>query len=275
MKPEISTVDIAKYNLHNKSNYRQTFECNTTDVMIHLVGILTKYIRFISDKNTTKKKEHYKFLFERGIETIFHVFSVIFYSTKNLELTLYHTQESYYFYVEFIEQILDDNTTFLNLSSRDATIFAYDKTIFQLNHEYIKSLLEPSNEDKKLLSVLDMYIYRIYKNILYFIIKHIDFNYETKSQYITTCCNYFEQINRELVKHKIKKNSLEIISILSNWLKDKNIKVEDYFNTLGGFIQNMNNKKKIDEKTLKQKLDELDEMQESNTYILQELDVLY
>jgi hypothetical protein len=33
-----------------------------------------------------KNKPYYRFIFERGIETLIHVFSCIFYYTKNLEL---------------------------------------------------------------------------------------------------------------------------------------------------------------------------------------------
>jgi hypothetical protein len=99
-------------------------------------------MRFISEKTTMKNKLYYKFIFERGIETLLHVFSIIFYYTKNLELTFYHTQKAYYFYIEFIEQISDDNVTFLQLSSRDAVMFVYKKTIFDINNEYKKNIKE-------------------------------------------------------------------------------------------------------------------------------------
>jgi hypothetical protein len=102
---------------------------------------------------------------ERGLETLIHVFSVVFYYTKNLELTFYHTQKAYYFYIEFIEQISDDNITFLQLSSKDAILFVYKKTIYDLNNEYKKNLMEPNEDEKIILNTLSSYIH-FYKSVI-------------------------------------------------------------------------------------------------------------
>ena len=93
-----------------------------------------------------KNYECFIFIIERGIETIMHVFSMLFYYTKNLDLTFYHSQKAYYFYIEFIEQISDDNVSFLQLSSRDATTFVYKKTLYEINIEYKKTMNELTNE---------------------------------------------------------------------------------------------------------------------------------
>ena len=41
---------------------------------------------------------------------------------------------------EFIEQIIDIQHSFLQLSSRDASVFVYKKTIYEINNEYRKSI---------------------------------------------------------------------------------------------------------------------------------------
>jgi hypothetical protein len=117
-----------------------------------------------------KNKPYYRFIFEKGIEMLIHIFSLIFYYTKNLELSIYHMKKSYYFYIEFIEQISDNNVTFLQLSSRDAILFVYKRTIFELNQEYRKNMEELTIEEKNILSIVDSYI-NIYshKNIHIFI----------------------------------------------------------------------------------------------------------
>ena len=48
--------------------------------------------------------------------------------TRNLELSIYHTQKSILYYIEFIGQIGDDNHSFLKLNSKDATLFVFKKT---------------------------------------------------------------------------------------------------------------------------------------------------
>ena len=92
------------------------------------------------------------------------MFSNIFYYTKNLELSFYHTQKAYYIYIEFIEQISDDNVTFLQLSSKDAILFVYKKTIFELNNECKKNNKELSLEEQNILGTVNLYI-NMYKKI--------------------------------------------------------------------------------------------------------------
>ena len=210
-------------------------------------------MRFISEKITMKNKLYYKFIFERGIETLMHIFSTIFYYTKNLELTFYHTQKAYYFYIEFIEQISDDNVTFLQLSSRDAILFVYKKTIYELNNEYKKNIKEPTADEKNILSFVNSYTY-IYKNIVQFIINHKDFKYETKMDYINLSCDCIEFISETLNKTKIKKGSIDCIYLFTNLLADKKIEIKEFFSLLEEFIRKINIKKRIDDKTIKNKI---------------------
>ena len=50
--------------------------------------------------------------------------------------------------IEFINQITDDSNKFLQLCSRDASIYVYKKTIFDINNEYRKKIDEEC--DKKM-----------------------------------------------------------------------------------------------------------------------------
>jgi hypothetical protein len=204
-----------------------------------------------------RNKLYYNFILERGLETIIHVFLVIFYYTKNLDLTFYHSQKAYYFYIEFIEQISDDNITFLQLSSRDATLFVYKKTIYELNNEYIKHINEPSIDEKNILNVVETYI-SIYKIIVQFLINHKNFKYEDKTKYIGLCCNYIEFINEMINKHKYKKNISQLIYLFVIKICDKELELNDFFKLLGEFIKKINIKKKLHENTIKNKINDLD-----------------
>ena len=64
--------------------------------------------------------------------TLKHIFNTLLLYTKNLNLTVYHCKKAYLFYVEFITQIGDENHSFLQLNSKDAVIFLYKKTIFEI-----------------------------------------------------------------------------------------------------------------------------------------------
>ena len=141
-----------QYALNNVDNYKLNFECSLQDILTKFVSVIVEYMRFMSEKISMKNKHYYRFIFERGVETLSHVFINTLYFTKNLDLSFYHSQKAYYFYIEFIEQISDENVTFLQLSSRDAILFVYKKTIYEINQEYKKTILDPSNEDKATLT---------------------------------------------------------------------------------------------------------------------------
>ena len=210
-----SLIHNSGYILSNVANYKQTIDNSVPEILSKFVSALLEYMRFMWEKITAKNKPYYKFIFERGVETLLHVFSFIFYYTKNLELTFYHTQKAYYFYIEFIEQISDDNITFLELSSRDAIMFVYKNTIFEINNDYIKMLNDPSQEDRTIMSTVNSYMYRVYKTIIQFIINHKDFNFDTKIEYINKC---FECPSNILFKDAkaLKNNLLSFSSSILN-----------------------------------------------------------
>ena len=242
-KNDNSLSENSNYILYNVTNYKNNINNTPGEILTKFVRVIVEYMRFIAEKITMKNKQYYKFVFERGIETLIHIFSMIFYYTKNLELTFYHCQKAYYFYIEFIEQISDDNITFLQLSSRDAILFVYKKTIFDLNNEYRKNIPEPSIEEKNILSLVDSHT-NIYKNIVEYIINHKDFTYDNKIEYINKCCNYIETFSENLKKNKIKKNIIECIYLFTNLLADKQIEIDMFFNLLDDFVKKINIKKK-------------------------------
>jgi hypothetical protein len=200
-----------------------------------------------------KNKAYYCFILERGLETIMHVFSIIFYYTKNLELTFYHSQKAYYYYVEFIEQISDDNISFLQLTSRDAILFVYKKTIFDINNEYKKNIQELKIEEKNILSIVDSYTY-IYKSMILFIINNNDLKYDNKIDYINNCCVSVKFISEILNKNKIKQIYIKCIYVFCSLLADKKISTLDFFRLLDAFIKKVISKKKFDENHIKNKI---------------------
>ena len=122
--------------LHFNKELNQTIPA----IMDKYVALITEYFTFIGNKKNIAHKKQYQYILARGLDTITHVFSIILFYTKNLELTYHYSQKSFYYYVEFIEQILDIQHTFLHLSSRDASIFVYKKTIYEIVQEYKREM---------------------------------------------------------------------------------------------------------------------------------------
>lgn len=245
--------EYSHFILYNTSNYKLCIENSVSEILNKFVRVIVEYMRFISEKLTMKNDKYHNFIFERGLETLVHVFSIIFYYTKNLELSFYHTQKAYYFYIEFIEQISDDNITFLQLTSRDAIMFVYKKTIFDLNNEFRKNIKEPNLEEKKTLEIVESNIY-IYKIIVLYAMNYNKFNRENKKDYVYKCCNLVETISEAL--NQIKHNQIECVHLFTMLLYDSKIELLDFFKLLEEFINRIT-KKKIDEKVIKNKIYEL------------------
>lgn len=247
--------NLSEYNhyiLYNISNYKPSIKNSVSEILNKFVEVIIEYIRFISEKLSVRNKKYYNFIFERGLETLFHVFSMIFYFTKNLDLSIYHSQKSYYFYIEFIEQISDDNITFLQLTSRDAILFVYKKTIFDLNNEFKKNMKPPTLQEKQILETFDTYSY-IYKNIVLYVINHNNSNSENSKEYIEKCCNYLINISKTLNQNNLKNTQIECIYTFTKLLYNTKIDTYIFFNLLDDFITKTNNKK-IDEKVIKNNL---------------------
>ena len=242
MKPLPS--EYLQYILHNTNNYKPLIQNTSQEILAKFTEVIIEYMLFISEKINIKNRQHYIYIFKRGIETITHIFTIIFYYTKNLDLTFYHTQKAYYFYIEFIEQISDDNITFLQLSSRDALLFVYKKTIFDLNNEYKKTIKPLTNEELTVISYTDTII-DIYKKIFIFVIQCYEFKYENKIEHIKLCCDKIQKCSSILNKHKFNPLIVECIYSFINLLTTQSITINLFFNTLEKFIKRLHTQKKI------------------------------
>lgn len=229
-------MDNSHFTLYNSSNYNSKIDVNVNVIMDNFLKILIEFLLLITEKIKMKNIGHYKFIIERGVETLIHVFSLLFYYTKNIELTYYHSQKAYYFYIEFIEQISDDNVTFLQLNSKDAIMFVYKKTIFEINKKHSK---ENSLEELNTLTNMNNYM-SIYKHIVSYVLHKNDrINYEN----MKLLCDSMEFISTKLNKlNKItnKINSF-IIDLNAKTDDDNSSNIIDYFRTIDDYIKKQKN----------------------------------
>jgi hypothetical protein len=66
-----------------------------------------------------------------GINALHRVFEFVLLRTKNIEKAYYYSQKTYYYYLEYMEQIHKSNLS-QSLNHIDAILFVYKKTIFNL-----------------------------------------------------------------------------------------------------------------------------------------------
>jgi hypothetical protein len=111
----------------------------------------------------------------------------------------FHCQKAFYFYVEFVGQISEDEKMFLQLSSRDASTYVYKKTIFDINIELKKNNEEVSDYTRLKLDIVNIYI-ELYKTLLLKIIND-DF---TNAENLEKIELIYKKLNALNNKSKIK-----------------------------------------------------------------------
>jgi hypothetical protein len=223
------------YSLNKIENYKKNID-SVNEVIEKYSELIIEYFNFIYENIKIKNTTIQNFIVIRGLDTISHVFSYILYYTKNINLTYFHCQKSFYFYVEFVGQISDDEKSFLQLTSRDATTYVYKKTIFEINKE-IKTPNEDSynvSESNDKIEIIDIFI-NMYKTMMYKVIKYDTINKEDN-------INNLIEIYQILNKTKVQKENI----ILLNEICDKlyfiiNNDIEKYFETIKKVVKKIKN----------------------------------
>lgn len=155
-------------------NYNKTLDINVCILFLKYIGLIHELIDNIAENIHIQKNNYLKHIIIKGIKNTTYIYTFLLLYTKNLELTIYHTQKSILYYVEFIGQLEENIHNVLKLNSTDATLFIYKKTIFDIDSDYIKQYIETS-EIKEKMSYLGQYI-DIYNNTMIQYIIKFDFN---------------------------------------------------------------------------------------------------
>ena len=232
------------YSLNNIENYRKTIDCSLGEVTKIYGDLLIEYSNFISENIKVKNSSFSRFIIIRGLDTITNVFNNILYFTKNIELTYFHCQKSYYFYVEFVGQISEDDKMFLQLTSRDATTYVYKKTIFELNSELKKLHEDNSDSFREKIDTINSYI-NLYQSYLLKIINSEKITNEDIDIFLKLC----DKLNK--LPNKVKINTLNnVIDKLYHKIEDKKIFLELNQLIVKQFLKNQEIIEKYEKKIL-------------------------
>jgi hypothetical protein len=224
-----TNTNTISYSLHDIENYKHDFGSYTIkDILSMYNKLIIEYLNFITDAsklNATNSIIYNKFIIIRGLKTITHVFNTILYYTRNLDMALYYGQKSFYFYVEFITQI-SGRQSFLQLTSRDAILFVYKKSIFEINNECRKSINNSilTETTTQLFNTLDIYITNM---------NHIVTHILERSLTIKENINKLEKIIYQLNNNNI----CDLVEFVDKLDKDSSsIDSHQYFDQIEQFI---------------------------------------
>jgi len=135
--------------LQNIDNYNKGITNDEIEIYIKYTHIISQYLLFGIETIKNHNSEYVKYILNKGLFTISYVFKMLLMYTCNLELTYHHCQKSYSYYIEFIGQIGDEAVTYLQLNSKDAALFVYKKTIFEIPDQIKTKYYEKNTDGKK------------------------------------------------------------------------------------------------------------------------------
>jgi hypothetical protein len=147
--------------LNQKETYKKEITDSIKDVIHVYTRIVVDYLHFMKKSNKIQKKQCFKFILYRGLETMTHVFNYILFSTKDLDVAESYAEKSMFYYLEFVSQINKDQHIFLQFTSRDAVIYVYKKTIYEVRQSFV---LEPTQETIEICDHINLYTQMV-KNI--------------------------------------------------------------------------------------------------------------
>lgn len=124
---------MSTHSLSNVENYKDSPAESSSVAFSRFLHAAGEYLVQCVDSIHIRNDRYYRYVVAQGLRTLAHVFKTLYLYTNNLALTSFHCQKAIYYYIEFIGQIGDDNHGFLQLTSNDAMLFVYKKTLFEID----------------------------------------------------------------------------------------------------------------------------------------------
>lgn len=191
-----------KFSLSNTNDYKDEIGFDVKEAVNLYIILVIEYCNIIKDKIKYKKCDI--FVIIRGLDTLTNVFKIIMLYTKNIDYVCCYTQKAFYYYIEFITQTSEMERLFLQMTSRDAVIYVYKKTICEINKNFVNTNITNSPDTIEKNNIIDQHL-NLYKTIT---IKFLKGDYP-----INTLETFFDHIKNIIVVNDIKSFNNEVDSL--------------------------------------------------------------
>jgi hypothetical protein len=121
------------FEISKVENYNENINESSNIIYEKYIQIICQYLFFITENTKITNYSYFHFILIKGFETISHVFINLLYYTKNIDITYYNSQKAFYYFLEFIEQTNNLENCYLKLNTKDAILYVYNKTLFEIN----------------------------------------------------------------------------------------------------------------------------------------------
>lgn len=235
-----SETDNSKYLMYSIANYKPNLDKSLNDILTKLLTLMVEYTLFVSCNLPFNNYSSYYYKFDKGLETIIHVFKLTLYYTRNLELAFYHSQKSYYLYAEYIQVMNCEETSYIKLNTNGAMICSYTKSIYDINNEYKKNMPPVSEKDCESFELLDK-LSKVYKLFVSYYFKKVD-SYNTKKINSDELCSVLDALNN-LFNQPLTKDVIECIHLFAILLINKSIEISEFISLISEFTKKITQKK--------------------------------
>ena len=191
-------MKMNEFDLQNIENYNKIILDDEDEIYSKYTNVIIQYLLLGIEKIKNQNAEYVKYILIKGVFTISYVFKMLLTYTCNTQLTYHHCQKSYSYYIEFIGQIGDDAVTYLQLNSKDAALFVYKKSIFEILDEVKKKYTENEMNEKKIKNVSAMM--DIYNKLIETEITHLDSEELKNTEFINKIYSSVGRVNSKLFK---------------------------------------------------------------------------
>lgn len=214
--------------LRSLDNYKMSFDFYRNDMSNHYIDLVEYYLNHIQETSNVSQHIVYK-----GVDVITNIFITLLVHSKNLSLTLYHCRASIFYFVEYMNQIdkKDEKFLLVNLTLKDAIIYLYRKSIYEIPSEVMKRTF--ASNDKHLYKTIHSFVRCFHSVLSHFIMKreYVDMVIEEKKNVISSINDIFHNIMKEQFINEMECTILEkeklydviYTKILSNFQSKKDL----------------------------------------------------
>ena len=208
------------YSLSSLDIYKVKLKESIDIILEKFFYLIYNYNNLFFENIKINDKKYFKYLLLNGLKTVSTVFIFILMYTRNLEAAYFYSEKSYYIYIEFVSQIDNHNHSYLQLNGKDASLFVYKKTIFEIDNNIKKDYI---CKEKDKLDILN-YFFGI-------LLKLFNFYYQEELQEDIQE-NLKEDLQEDLKKYKVnlennKKDNLNILNSIITLFSLKSFSLEN------------------------------------------------
>lgn len=242
-------IEQKNYDINNSDSKNFCIEDNSNDFIskyyILINQYIALYIEYIYENiNVSSDKKYRYYILLKGLEMLTNIIHITIMYTNNIDLTFYYCNKAYYYYLEFISQIDIDNNH-LELNIKDAIIFVYKKTIFDIK-EPITTInnLNINLENIQKIENIRLIINIINTYVKIFKLKDIINLNINKERYIKSQINidkHFLKIINKLEKMYINENQFNVYILKLDNILNTILKVFNKFNIINNDSEDLDN----------------------------------